>query len=52
MHKRDVILTVIGLIGAALWLALLQATAFNTVTISVGLLGVLMVIGRPQPITH
>jgi len=39
-------LTVIGAICALIWLILLAATAFNAVTVSLGLMGALVLLPR------
>jgi hypothetical protein len=46
---RPVILTLAGLAGSVLWLFLLVASGFSSAAVSVGLLGMLVLIGdRPR----
>jgi hypothetical protein len=50
-HGKDAVMkrfmvTLVGLICALTWLVLLAATAFNPVTVSLGLLGAMMVLHR------
>lgn len=52
---RGVTLVCVGILCAAVWLGLLVATRFATITVSLGLLGALFVIGassRPNQTTE
>lgn len=50
--KRTILLILLGFLCAAVWLMLLEATAFNSVVIAVGLLALLLINPQARRVTR